>query len=91
MNEEERARVLDFCTGSASSPATGFAQLMGYDGNQGQFSLQLVDGGPDRFPTASTCFNTLRMPIYESEEQLKERLLFAITGHQGFHEGAVAD
>jgi hypothetical protein len=36
-------------------------------------------------PTASTCFNILRLPIYSSAEQLRERLLVAIrAGTEGF-------
>lgn len=91
MNEEERARVLDFCTGSACPPATGFHFLMGYSGQQQRFKLQLVVGGENRLPTAATCFNTLRMPIYSSAEQLKAKLGVAMDGAEGFDEGAVAE
>lgn len=82
--------MLDFCTGSAQAPATGFANLMGYGNNQQKFCLELLAGGPDRLPTAATCFNKLKMPRYTSEEQLRERLLLAISSAQGFDEGAVA-
>ena len=91
MNEEERARVLDFCTGSACPPATGFHFLMGYSGQQQRFKLQLVVGGESRLPTAATCFNTLRMPIYSSAEQLKAKLGVAMDGAEGFDEAAVAE
>eukprot|EP00729_Bicosta_minor_P005417 gene5417-2965_t len=47
-------------------------------------------GGPDRLPTAATCFNLLKMPRYTSEEQLRDRLLMAANNAQGFDEGAVA-
>eukprot|EP00729_Bicosta_minor_P005103 gene5103-8273_t len=90
MDAKERSKVLDFCTGSLQAPATGFANLMGYHGSQERFCLELIDGGPDRFPTAQTCFNTLKMPRYTSEEQLRERLLVAVSSAQGFDEGAVA-
>ena len=90
MDAKERSKVLDFCTGSLQAPATGFANLMGYHGSQQLFCLELIAGGPDRFPTAATCFNTLKMPRYTSEEQLRERLLVAVSSAQGFDEGAVA-
>ena len=90
MGGNERAKVLDFCTGSPQAPATGFANLMGYSGVQQKFCLELLDGGPDRFPTAATCFNTLKMPAYASEEQLQDKLLAAINNAQGFDEHAVA-
>ena len=82
--------MLDFCTGSPQAPATGFANLMGYSGNQQRFRLELLAGGAERFPTAATCFNTLKMPAYASEEQLRAKLLTAISSAQGFDEGAVA-
>lgn len=90
MSGNERAKVLDFCTGSPQAPASGFANLMGYSGVQQKFCLELLDGGLDRFPTAATCFNTLKMPAYASEEQLREKLLAAISNAQGFDEHAVA-
>ena len=37
-----------------------------------------------RLPTASTCFNQLKLPAYESKEEMRERLLYAITSNAGF-------
>jgi hypothetical protein len=72
-------------------PAAGFSQLQGYNGTQAPFRLELIGGGGvDRFPTAQTCFNTLRLQNYTSEHQLRERLVVAINQAQGFDEGAVA-
>ena len=91
FGNEHRAKLLHFCTGSSRAPATGFAQLQGYNGAQHKFELQGVDGGdPGRLPTAQTCFNTLRLPAYTSKEQLRDRLVAAITECGGFDEGAVA-
>ena len=91
MTAEERSKVLLFCTGSARVPATGFANLMGYSGNQQCFSLTRVQGGSERLPTASTCFNNLRLPEgYDSEEHLRERLCYAMESSEGFDETAVA-
>ena len=42
-------------------------------------------------PTASTCFNTLRLPPYPSEAELRGKLRVALAGSQGFDEGAVAE
>jgi hypothetical protein len=50
-----------------------------------------VAGGSERFPTAQTCFNTLRIPNYTSERQLREKLVMAINHAQGFDECAVAE
>ena len=89
MTPEERGQLLFFCTGSARAPATGFANLMGYSGQQQRFTIERDDRGTERPPTAATCFNTLKLPPYASAETLaaKLRLIFWA---QGFHEGAVA-
>ena len=53
------------------------------------FRMQLeAEGG--RLPTASTCFNTLRLPAYASEAALGERLRAALANSEGFDERAVA-
>ncbi|KAH8871514.1 Ubiquitin-protein ligase E3B [Schistosoma japonicum] len=37
-----------------------------------------------RLPTASTCFNLLKLPNYSSRSTLKEKLRYAINSHAGF-------
>ncbi|VDP38075.1 unnamed protein product [Schistosoma curassoni] len=37
-----------------------------------------------RLPTASTCFNLLKLPNYSSRSALKEKLRYAINSHAGF-------
>eukprot|EP01134_Creolimax_fragrantissima_P006575 CFRG6575T1 len=37
-----------------------------------------------RLPTASTCFNCLKLPPYKTKSKLKERLIYAITCKAGF-------
>ena len=91
FDNEHRAKLLHFSTGSSRAPAAGFAQLQGYNGAQHRFELQAVDGGPGRLPTAATCFNALRLPRYTSEQQLHDRLKVAMAGSGGFDEGAVAE
>lgn len=39
---------------------------------------------PDRLPTASTCFNILKLPAYRDERTLREKLLTAIRSNAGF-------
>ena len=92
MTNEERSALLLFCTGSARAPATGFAHLMGFWGEQQRFRLQRVEGNSERLPTASTCFNTIRLPgSYTDEAQLLGRLRRALREAEGFDEGAVAE
>eukprot|EP01049_Picozoa_sp_SAG25_P006959 SAG25_NODE_547_length_7025_cov_3.655357_4_plen_567_part_00 len=91
MDPSQRSQLLHFCTGSARVPASGFANLMGYSGVQQPFRLEhLADADSNRLPTASTCFNTLKLPQYGSDAELKEKLCTALTYSRGFDEGAVA-
>ena len=89
MTPEERGQLLFFCTGSARAPATGFANLMGYSGQQQRFTIERDDRGTERPPTAATCFNTLKLPPYASAETLAAKLRLTFWA-EGFHEGAVA-
>lgn len=90
MSSEERARLLDFATGSSRPPATGFANLMGYAGNQQRFRIMRSYNGQNYLPTASTCFNTLKLPMYKTKKTLRAKLLAAISEAEGFDERAVA-
>jgi hypothetical protein len=38
----------------------------------------------DRLPSASTCFNTLKLPNYRRKETLRAKLLYAISAGAGF-------
>ena len=38
-----------------------------------------------RLPSASTCFNVLKLPTYSSQSILKEKLLLAVKAAGGFH------
>lgn len=79
FNQEERAKLLQFATGTSKVPLEGFAKLYGISGIQ-KFQIHKdyskVKG---RLPSAHTCFNQVDLPEYESFEELKERLLTAIT------------
>ena len=89
MTPAERGQLLFFCTGSARAPATGFADLMGYSGQQKRFAIERDDRGVERPPTAATCFNTLKLPPYPSSRMLAAKLRLTFWA-EGFHEGAVA-
>ena len=39
---------------------------------------------PARLPTASTCFNLLKLPSYKKKSILKEKLKYAIKSGAGF-------
>eukprot|EP01134_Creolimax_fragrantissima_P004899 CFRG4899T1 len=85
LSEEEKALLLMFATGSPSLPAGGFASMTGLDGRHG-FQLVLNEyAAPTSLPLASTCFNLLRLPLYNSMEDCRRKLLIAIRhGSSGF-------
>jgi E3 ubiquitin-protein ligase HUWE1 len=65
-------------------PLDGFKALQGQQGPQ-KFNIHMAYGGSERLPSAHTCFNQLDLPVYETYEQLKDRLLLALKeGSFGF-------
>jgi E3 ubiquitin-protein ligase HUWE1 len=84
FDQEERAKLLQFATGTSKVPLEGFSHLQGIGGKQ-KFQIHKDFGDVSRLPSAHTCFNQIDLPLYESYEQLKERLLVSITeGATGF-------
>uniref|UniRef100_A0A4Y0AXX4 E3 ubiquitin-protein ligase n=1 Tax=Anopheles funestus TaxID=62324 RepID=A0A4Y0AXX4_ANOFN len=82
FSNEMRARLLQFVTGTSRVPMNGFKELYGSNGPQ-MFTIEKW-GTPENYPRAHTCFNRLDLPPYESYMQLKERLIQAVEGSQGF-------
>lgn len=85
MNAEERKAFLQFTTGCSSLPPGGLANLYPrltvvrkVDGVSGS---GCVNGS---YPSVNTCVHYLKLPEYDSEEILRERLL-AATREKGFH------
>lgn len=74
MNNEDRARLLQFVTGTSKLPIDGFKGLQGSDRRQ---KFQIHAGGKG-LPCAHTCFNQLDLPRYSTYEELSECLLYAI-------------
>jgi ubiquitin-protein ligase E3 C len=49
---------------------------------------QAESGDPkNRFPTAATCMNMLRLPKYRTKEDMKRTLDYVINSNQGFQLG----
>lgn len=58
---------------------------LGFRGLQPPFTLHRVSISKDeKLPSASTCFNVLKLPTYSSEAVMKEKLLTAIFSGSGF-------
>jgi len=75
--QEDRAKFLQFVTGTSKVPLQGFAHLEGMNGPQ-KFSVVKDNRHTDRLPAAHTCFNQLDLPEYESYEKLVRQLTTAI-------------
>ncbi|KAJ2781076.1 E3 ubiquitin-protein ligase tom1, partial [Coemansia linderi] len=78
FDQEERAKLLQFVTGTSKVPLEGFAHLQGNQGVQ-KFQIHKDFGSPTRLPTAHTCFNQLDLPLCESFDTLRANLLLAIS------------
>jgi len=79
FNQEMKARLLQFVTGTSGVPSRGFSVLQGNDGNIKKFAIHGVDKSQYSFPRAHTCFNRLDLPNYSSKKELLEKLKIAVT------------
>jgi len=79
FDQEMRARLLQFVTGTSGVPSRGFSVLQGSDGNIKLFTLNGIDMKTDAYPKAHTCFNRLDLPNYRSKSDLRSKLKFAVT------------
>ncbi|XP_061352412.1 E3 ubiquitin-protein ligase UPL7 [Gastrolobium bilobum] len=86
---KERCMLLKFVTSCSRAPLLGFKYL------QPPFTIHKVAcdvplwatiGGQDveRLPSASTCYNTLKLPTYKRPGTLRTKLLYAISSNAGF-------
>ncbi|CRL01178.1 CLUMA_CG014451, isoform A [Clunio marinus] len=77
FDQAERAKFLQFVTGTSKVPLQGFGALEGMNGIQ-KFQIHRDDRSTDRLPSAHTCFNQLDLPVYKSYDKLRTNLLKAI-------------
>lgn len=78
FDKEERAKLLQFVTGTSKVPLNGFKELEGMNGFS-RFNIHRDYGSKDRLPSSHTCFNQLDLPEYESYEALRQQLYTAMT------------
>lgn len=77
MSNEERAKLLQFITGTSKVPLNGFKELEGVSGLT-KCNIH-KDPSTNRLPTSHTCFNQLDLPAYESFEVMKQNITTAIS------------
>jgi len=88
LSPGEQSAFLKFVTACSRPPLLGFRDL------QPQFtvhragvpSIESPDEAADteRLPTAATCLALLKLPPYRSKNELRAKLVMAITSHAGF-------
>jgi len=79
FNDEMKARLLLFVTGTSGVPSRGFGVLQSNDGNIRNFTIHGISAEICFYPRAHTCFNRIDLPMYETKDQLQERLKLAVT------------
>ncbi|KAL1129646.1 hypothetical protein AAG570_012591, partial [Ranatra chinensis] len=78
FNDEQIRDLLKFVTSLTRAPLLGFKDL------DPPFCIQYVEGGDSRLPTASTCMNLLKLPVFTNDTVMREKLLFVINSGAGF-------
>ena len=78
MSEENKSALLKFSTSLVKPPLFGFSAL------KPRFAIQFVHTSVDHLPSSSTCVYLLRLPCYTSKQQMKEKILQAISSNAGF-------
>jgi len=73
LNQEQKCMLLHFTTGSSRLPPGGFPDL------QPKFNVMVAPSAGERLPVAHTCSNQLVLQDYTSKEQLREKLLIALS------------
>ncbi|KAM8713192.1 hypothetical protein ACLKA7_013494 [Drosophila subpalustris] len=77
FDDLQRRQLLKFVTSCSRPPLLGFKDL------DPPFFIQNA-GDMERLPTASTCTNLLKLPPFNSVDQMREKLLYAIQSGVGF-------
>ncbi|KAG8973411.1 hypothetical protein FRC05_008802 [Tulasnella sp. 425] len=78
FDQAQRCAFLRFVTSCARPPLLGFKEL------NPKFSIRDAGSDNSRLPTASTCVNLLKLPLYSNEYILRQKLLQAINAGAGF-------
>lgn len=81
-DNEQRARLLQFTTGTSRIPVNGFKDLQGSDGPR-RFTIEKA-GEIKHLPKSHTCFNRVDLPPYDDFESLDKKLTLAVEETIGF-------
>ncbi|WIA32325.1 hypothetical protein OEZ86_003165 [Tetradesmus obliquus] len=83
FSPQQQRLFLKFVTSCSRAPLLGFRYL------EPQLCIQmsgsvLAAGSRERLPTAATCMNLLKLPPYQDFDEMRSKLLYAITAGAGF-------
>lgn len=78
LEDAQRRDVLKYVTSTPRAPLLGFSQL------SPRFSIRDSSNDAARLPSASTCVNLLKLPVYKDAGVLREKLLYAVSSGAGF-------
>ena len=78
MDQDQRARLLQYSTGTARVPVQGFKGLTSYDGRICLFTLKSIPYSDSVYPRSHTCFNRIDLPLYKTRSELEENLHLVI-------------
>jgi len=86
LEQEDRAKLLQFVTSSSVVPVDGFAGLQAGQGEPCKFTIEPVrytgkkknNAYTNQLPKAHTCFNKLDLPLYPNKEVLVNSLKIAL-------------
>lgn len=84
MSDEEQRKLMRFVTSCWCPPLQGFSAM------NPRFTIGLDAGfeaemNQTRLPTASTCLNMIKLPLFHSKEEMMSKLKQAIQECEGFH------
>ncbi|CAK4254731.1 unnamed protein product [Aphanomyces euteiches] len=74
MSFQDRAKFLQFATGSSRVPVQGFKGLTSYDGRLCPFSVKAIPYERGILPRAHACFNRIDLPLYPTKALMTEAM-----------------
>ena len=77
FSELEKRQLLKFVTSCSRPPLLGFKEL------HPSFTISSAKE-TDHLPSASTCMHLLKLPMFETKQEMKEKLVYAISSGAGF-------
>ena len=80
LSDGDRRKILKFVTSTPRAPLLGFSNLTP------PFTIHSTSAGEgiERLPSTSTCVNLLKLPNYQDETTMKDKLLYAAYSGAGF-------